>query len=168
MDGSKFFGESGNIIMRYVLRFLLVVNVLVFLGFCLSSAKAADPAQTKNQNQWRYAYHNNEWWYWLPENRWVYWRENKWNDYNRQTYISPNSLGNIAIDPAVSVNGAAGATDIRPFYGHAVSNLDRRAVETDNEVGPFYGHVLPSEIFGYRSRNSLRPFYGHAVSSYDY
>ena len=166
MDPS--FLESEDIRMRCILRFLLVVNVLACMEFCLSTAQAAEPAQTKNQNQWRYVLHNGEWWYWLPENRWVYWRDNKWNDYNRQTYTSPNSSGGIAANLAVSGNRAVDASDIRPFYGHALSNLDRRPVEADNEVGPFYGHVLPSEIFGYRSRNSMRPFYGHAVSSYDY
>ena len=27
-----------------------------------------------------------------------------------------------------------------------LSNLDRRSLEENNEVGPFYGHALPSEF----------------------
>jgi hypothetical protein len=138
------------------------------MQFCLPMARAVEPVQTKNQNQWRYAFHNSEWWYWLPENRWVYWRDNKWNDYNRQTYTAPNSSICIPSNLAGSGRRTADTTDIRPFYGHALSNLDRSGVQADNEVGPFYGHVLPGELFGYRSSNSIRPFYGHAVSSYDY
>ena len=112
--------------------------------------------------------HNGEWWYWLPENRWVFCRDNAWNNYNPKTCTSRNSSGGIATNFAGSGNSSGDASDVRLFYGHAISNLDRRPVETDNEVGPFYGHVLPSEILGNRPHNSIRPFYGHAVSSYDY
>ena len=112
--------------------------------------------------------HNGEWWYWLPAGRWVYWRDNRWNDYDPKTFTGPVSSGVVATSRAGSSQGsqAAANSDIRPFYGHAQSSLDRRPLEEDNEVGPFYGHALPSEVFGgWRGRRSIRPFYGHAVSS---
>jgi hypothetical protein len=155
--------------MRSILGFVLVVNVLACAASFLSAARAAEPIQTKDQNKWRYVVHNGEWWYWMPDNRWVFWRNNKWNDYNRQTYTLPNSSVGIAGNLAGSGGRAGNTSDIRPFYGHALSSLDRRPVEENNEVGPFYGRALPSEIFGQmRWRRSSRPFYGHAVSSYDY
>ena len=79
--------------------------------------------------------------------------------------IPPALLRPVGRDRADGSQAAADS-DIRPFYGHAISNLDRRTLEANNEVGPFYGHALPSEVFGgWRDRRSIRPFYGHAVSS---
>ena len=136
--------------------------------------QTADQKQTTDQNQgqtqelWRYTFHNGEWWYWLPKARWVYWRDNRWNDYDPKTYILPNSSAVAVIGPNGSAyrSPAAANSDTRPFYGHALSDLDRRTLEPNNEVGPFYGHALPNEVFsGWRARRSIRPFYGHAVSS---
>lgn len=159
--------------MRSILQCLLIVNILALMELGLSTAqaadKAADKSQTQSQNKWRYVFHNGEWWYWLPENRWVYWRNNKWNDYNPRTFISSNSSGFIPAGRAGANYGNQGITDsdVRPFYGHSLSTLDRRPMEENGETGPFYGHTLPSEVFGpWIERRSNRPFYGHAVSSY--
>jgi hypothetical protein len=158
-------------IMRSLARFVLVASFLTGVAGGLSAVQAAEPNVAYGQDQWRYTFHNGEWWYWLPANRWVYWRDNQWNDYNPQTFKSRCSTGAIPTtrSRSSSDNRAATDSDIRPFYGHAQSNLDRRPLEENSEVGPFYGHVLPSEVFGdWRERRSIRPFYGHAVSSYDY
>ena len=40
----------------------------------------------------------------------------------------------------------ASTQDNRPFYGHALSDIDRRPLVRNEEVGPFYGHALPSEV----------------------
>jgi hypothetical protein len=157
--------------MRSIVRFVLVATVLAGMAGGLSTIQAAEQSATQGQDQWRYTFHNGEWWYWLPANRWVYWRDNRWNDYNPKAYTSPHSAGAIsaASTGSSSANRAPTASDIRPFYGHALSNLDRRPLEANSEVGPFYGHALPSEVFSAsRERRSIRPFYGHAVSSYDY
>jgi hypothetical protein len=166
--------------MRATTWFLLVVSVLAFAGLGLSGAQAAEqgqaPAQAQGQDQWRYLFHNGEWWYWMPQGRWVYWRDNHWNNYDPRTftYDYPTLTARdcpVGVAPGSSVGStygsrAAPASDVRPFYGHAISNLDRRPLEIDNETGPFYGHALPSEVFGgWRDRQSSRPFYGHAVSS---
>ena len=163
--------------MRSIIRCLLVVNLLALLALGISTARAADKAadasqaksQAKSQNQWRFVLHNGEWWYWLPENRWVFWRNNKWNDYNPRTFMALNSSGFIPAGTAASNYGNQAITnsDVRPFYGHSLSTLDRRPLQEDEETGPFYGHALPNEILGpWRDRSSNRPFYGHAESSY--
>jgi hypothetical protein len=113
-------------------------------------------------DRWRYTFHNGEWWYWLPAARWVYWRNNQWNDYNPRTYTGPVAYEvgygqTWSGDDRTTTN-----SNDRPFYGHAESGLDRRTGEPNNEVGPFYGHALPSEVFG-PWRRSDRPFYGHAI-----
>ena len=166
--------------MRSMARFVVAASFLAFAGLGLSAVQAAeqkqatdqkqttDQKQGQGQDQWRYTFHNGEWWYWLPASRWVYWRDSRWNAYDPKTYTSPSSSGVVATSRNGSTYGsrAANGSDIRPFYGHAVSDLDRRPLEANNEVGPFYGHALPSEVFGgWRARRSIRPFYGHAVSS---
>ena len=174
--------------MRLMIGSMVFVSVLAAATLSGSSAKAADktPAKDKavaqqqsaqvpvkdkvtaqQQETWRYTYHNGEWWYWLPSNRWVYWRNSQWNDYDPRTFTY---AGVLTGDSRVATSGARAAADPenRPFYGHALSGLDRRPLEANNEAGPFYGHALPSEFFGsWRSRRANRPFYGHAVSSYD-
>jgi hypothetical protein len=138
----------------------------------LPAASGAEQKAKVDDQQWRFTYHNGEWWYWLPENRWVYWRNDRWNDYNPQTFAYPNNYGTTGV-PAGRVDGgysgqSVSNDEIRPYYGHAESQLDRRPLETNGEVGPFYGHALPTEVFGpWRSRQANRPFYGHAVSSGD-
>ncbi len=105
---------------------------------------------TQDQQQWRFTFHNGEWWYWLPTNQWVYWRNNRWNDYDPQTFIA-NSAASVVPTGRISSTDAGQAnlnSDIRPFYGHSQSQLDRRPLEENGEVGPFYGHALPSEVFG--------------------
>lgn len=149
---------------------LLVMGLLAVAVLGLSAARAAEQDQAQTQDHWRYTFHNGEWWYWLPAGRWVYWRGGRWNDYDPKTYVSNGSSGAVSTGrrgPS-SASQAAAASDIRPFYGHALSNLDRRPVQANNEVGPFYGHALPSEVFGvWRGRGSVRPFYGHATSAGD-
>ncbi len=157
-------------IMRSLARLVLVASFLAGLASGLSAIRAAEPNAAQGQDQWRYTFHDGEWWYWLPANRWVYWRSNQWNDYNPRSFTSHTSTETIQATRAGSSveHRAAANSDIRPFYGHAQSTLDRRPLEDSGEVGPFYGHALPSEVFGdWRERRSVRPFYGHAVSSND-
>jgi hypothetical protein len=178
--------------MRSMTRFVVAVSFLAFLGIGLSVVQAADQKQTTNpkqttdqkqtadpkqttdqkqcqgQEQWRYTFRNGEWWYWLPAGRWVYWRDNRWNTYDPKNFTSRNCSGVVATNRNGSTDGNRVATesDVRPFYGHALSDADRRPVEANNEVGPFYGHALPSEVIGrWRDNGSVRPFYGHAVSA---
>ena len=151
--------------MRSKTFFIVVVGVLAVAAFGLATLQAADQtAASQGQDQWRYTFHNGEWWYWLPANRWVYWRDNQWNDYYPNTSTATQSA-----DVAGTVsNGsrASGESDVRPFYGHALSDLDRRTLAPGSEVGPFYGNALPNEVIGrWRSRSAVRPFYGHAISS---
>lgn len=156
--------------MRYVVLLSLVLGVVVIALPGVSTAQAADQRTIQVQDHWRYTFHNGEWWYWLPTKKWVYWRENRWNEFDPKTYVSPGWSG-------VRATGLAGATyggradynsDIRPYYGRAESTLDRRRLEPNNEVGPFYGHALPSEVFGGGvGRRAIRPFYGRAESSDD-
>jgi hypothetical protein len=159
-------------------RFFVVASILVFIGLGITTVQAAEQKKTtgqkqttsrqKVQNQWRYTFHNSEWWYWLPTARWVYWRNNQWNAYNPKTYVAPNSAGVVASTRSGTTSGsrAFDDLDVRPFYGHAESNLDRRSLQMNEEVGPFYDHALPSEVFdGWRSRGSNQPFYGHAGST---
>jgi hypothetical protein len=160
-------------------RFAVVVVFLAFVGLGVSAVQAAEQKQTldqkqttdqkqgQNQDQWRYTFHNGEWWYWLPEGRWVYWRNSQWNAYDPKNYASPNSSRIIVTGRNGSSYGnqAANDADIRPFYGHSESNLDRRSQKDTSEIGPFYGHALPSDVFsGWRARRASRPFYGHAVA----
>ncbi len=156
--------------MRFLLPLTVVASLFAVANIGFSATQAAEQQPAQRQDQWRYTFHNGEWWYWLPAGRWVYWRDNRWNDFNPKAYIAPKSPG-----PATASGGgssvanrsaaAPAASDTRPFYGHALSSLDRRPLEEDSEVGPFYGHALPTEVFGpWRARRGLRPFYGHAVS----
>jgi len=164
--------------MRSVTRFVVVASFLAFAELGLSvvpaaeQGQAADQKQTtdqkQGQDQWRYTLYNGEWWYWLPADRWVYWRDGRWNAYDSGTFTSPTSDGVLAAGRNGSAKGsrAANGAEIRPFYGHSVSDLDRRPLEPNNETGPFYGRALPSDILGgWRARRSIRPFYGRAVSS---
>ncbi len=156
--------------MLSMTRFAIVASVLAIGQLALSAVPAADQTTKQSQDQWRYTFHNGEWWYWLPTNRWVYWRGNQWNDYDARTFASAHSSGVVAASSAGSASGsqAAANSDVRPFYGHSVSDLDRRPLDENGEAGPFYGHALPGEVFGpWRARRSLRPFYGHAISSSD-
>ena len=173
--------------MLSMTRFAIVASILAIGQLGLSAVSVADQTTKQGQPQWRYTFHNGEWWYWLPTARWVYWRDNQWNDYNPQTYTSirssrfipagrtvvqadnvviPNSGAVIPNSSAGSTGGseAAANSDIRPFYGHSQSTLDRRTLDENGEVGPFYGHALPNEVFG-RGNRSTRPYYGHAMSS---
>ena len=136
----------------------------------VNQKQTTNQKQDQRQEQWRYTFHNGEWWYWLPTSRWVYWRDTRWNAYDARTYTYPAGNGVIVAgrDGGIYRSSVANTQDNRPFYGHALSDLDRRSLETNNEVGPFYGHALPNEVFGgWRARRSNRPFYGHAVSSGD-
>jgi hypothetical protein len=145
-----------------------------FIAVAASGLPAAQSAEQRakqdkqDQEQWRFTFHNGEWWYWLPANRWVYWRDNHWNDYDPQTFTY-NSGARTVPAGRITTN-YAGQTelngDIRPFYGHSQSELDRRPLERNGEVGPFYGHTIPSEVFG-PARRDIRPYYGHAVSGGD-
>ena len=156
--------------MRTLALLLAAVGLLALAQFSLPTVNGAEQKAKQGDQQWRFTYHNGEWWYWLPTNQWVYWRNNRWNDYDPQTFIYPYVP---AVVPAGRATvGYSGQTvpndDIRPFYGHSQSELDRRPVERNGEVGPFYGHALPTEVFGpWRSRQANRPFYGHAVSEGD-
>jgi len=159
--------------MLSMTRFAIVASVLAIGQLGLSAVSAADQTTKQGQAQWRYTFHNGEWWYWLPTARWVYWRDNQWNDYDARTYTSIRSSRFIPASSTVISDSSAGSTsgshaaansDIRPFYGHSQSNLDRRTLDENSEVGPFYGHALPNEVFG-RGRHSTSPFYGHAISS---
>ncbi len=157
----------------------LAAGVIVLSGFGLwtQTARAAEAktgAKTAaDANAWRYMNFQGRWWYWLPENRWVYWQNNRWNDY------SPPTTGSDAsgVAPRDAVGGqqasyagsAASSDEVRPFYGHALSNIDYGPSSAE-EIGPFYGHALPREVFGSDSPSRYRrgPFYGHAGSSYMY
>ncbi len=165
---------------------IVAAGVFSVLGLGILAAQAAEQkpsseqaqvagqksaaSQSQAQERWRYKYYNGEWWYWLPANRWVYWRGTRWNNYDPKTFTRPRSVVVSPNGPGVA--GYAGPTigdsDVRPFYGHAESALDRRVLTPNAEVGPFYGHALPSEVFGgWRARRSVGPFYGHA-GSYEY
>jgi hypothetical protein len=128
---------------------------------------STDQKHDPRQDRWRYTHHNGEWWYWLPTSHWVYWRDNRWNAYDAKTYTYPVFTGASAVwRGGLTVGGqqAVDEWDIRPFYGHAVSDLDRRPLQANEEIGPFYGRVLPNEFFGpWRAQGGDRPFYGHAV-----
>lgn len=137
---------------------------LVISAFSVPSARAEAP------ESWRYVFHQGQWWYWLPGNRWVYWRDGRWNDFApstsaaaRTTTVARGMRARKAPD-----DGAASASDVRPFYGHALSRFDDRAPSSE-EVGPFYGHALPQEVLGpWKSRRArIGPFYGHSDSSYE-
>ena len=172
--------------MRCVLRGVAVASFLAVSAFAFSTVQAADqkPAasqkqtttqklttnqrQSQRQDRWRYTFYNGEWWYWLPTNKWVYRRGSRWNAYDPKTFTYPSLPGPVASNSYGSTYRTQGVRDLdnRPFYGHALSALDRRPLETNEEVGPFYGHALPSEFFGpWRARSANRPFYGHAISS---
>jgi hypothetical protein len=153
--------------MRSIILLVVVTTLFVLAGVGLSTAQAAPQtsATTQNPDAWRYTFHNGGWWYWLPTNRWVYWRDNQWNNYDPKTYAASTTV--VVPSGDASAGATARASDNgenRPFYGHAVSDLDRRPQQPNSEVGPFYGHALPNEFFG-RTRLFGRPYYGRAVSS---
>src|SRR5664280_1684980 len=122
--------------MRSMTRFVVTASFLAFAGLGLSAVQAAEQKQTadqkqttdrsQGQDQWRYTFHNGEWWYWLSAGRWVYWRDSRWNAYDPKTFTSPNSSGVVATSQNGSTYGSrtTNDSDIRPFYGHAVSDLD--------------------------------------------
>jgi hypothetical protein len=153
---------------------------LVVAGIGLPAVEAAEQKAKQDQSakqdkpdqeQWRFTFHNGEWWYWLPTNRWVYWRNNRWNDYDPQTFVfnpATNAMPAGRVETRYYSGQTAPNEDIRPFYGHSQSELDRRPLEPNGEVGPFYGHALPNEVFGpWRARRAIRPYYGHAISEGD-
>jgi hypothetical protein len=185
----KSFGKGGKI-MRSSMWCVVTAGFLAVTLVGLSIVQAADQKQTTHQKQpvaqkqatdpkptadpkpgddrWRYTFHNDEWWYWLPAGRWVYWRNSQWNKYDPKNYVAPIATDLIAATPVGSIPGnrTTPDADTRPFYGRAVSDLDRRALAPNNEVGPFYGRTLPNEIIGgWGNRRSDRPFYGRAGSS---
>jgi len=153
--------------MRRTTAVVVITGAVALLGLTFSprSAIGSDP------EEWRYVFHRGQWWYWLPENRWVYWRGNRWNDYYPPAPAAGRGTSVARGDRARAATGDRGAepSDIRPFYGHALSGIDTRAPSAE-EIGPFYGHALPQEVFGpWRSRRArIGPFYGHADSSYGY
>jgi hypothetical protein len=151
--------------MRFLARLLIVAGALAVAALGLATVQAADQtAPSQGQDQWRYTFHNGQWWYWLPANRWVYWRDNQWNDYGSKTSKAAPSRDAVATTPNSS--RVSEESDVRPFYGHALSDFDRRTLEPGSEIGPFYGNALPNEVFGgWRSRSAVRPFHGHAISS---
>jgi hypothetical protein len=156
--------------MRCLVLLVAVASFLAVAPLGPSVGQAADSTSKQGQNQWRYTFHNGEWWYWLPTNRWVYWRDNCWNDYKPETYISPRFAGIIAAARvrASYWNDATSDSDIGPFYGRTLADLDRRPLEVNDEVGPFYGRALPSEIFRIQpARSIVGPFYGRSSSSND-
>jgi hypothetical protein len=162
--------------MKLVARLSVVAIVVAAVVACSSAVWAAGPQQstaakkqtTTRTNQWRYTFHNSEWWYWLPEGRWVYWRDSRWNRFDPKTYVAPMSpASQFAAGSWYAVPGSSGATadsDVYPFYGRTLGDLDRRVLQDNEETGPFYGHALPSEVFGpWRMWGSSRPAYGHAI-----
>jgi hypothetical protein len=154
--------------MRCLVLLAVVAGFLAVAPLGPSAVQAADSTTKQGQNQWRYTFHNGEWWYWLPTNRGVYWRDSRWNDYKRETYISPRFAGIIAAARVRSSywNDATSDSDIGPFYGRTLADLDRRPLEVNDEVGPFYGRTLPSEIFNIQpARSIVGPFYGRSSSS---
>lgn len=178
--------------MYSITRFAIVAGFLAVSGLGLSAIQAAEQkqgAQTKraadkvqptdqkqtaqedqqkNQDRWRYTFHNDEWWYWLPSNRWVYWRNNRWNTYEPETYTLPNIAGDVAAESAQSgdADPSTDDSDVGPFYGRTIGDMDNRNTEADSEIGPFYGNPLPSDIFGKQGvPRGSRPPYGRAASS---
>jgi hypothetical protein len=174
--------------MKSTTRFLVAAILIVVAGVLVSAAQAAEKKQpavkgqvakqaTSSQqkvapgsDRWRYTFHNGEWWYWLPEARWVFWRDNRWNHYDPKTYVAP--ILQYADFAAGIQGGWTGGnrvlndSDVYPFYGRTTGQLDRRTLQPNEEVGPFYGHALPNEVFGpWRWGQSSRPAYGHALSS---
>jgi hypothetical protein len=48
-----------------------------------SSAARVDTQSStrpRDENSWRYKYHDGRWWYWLPSERWVMWQNGRWID----------------------------------------------------------------------------------------
>ncbi len=41
------------------------------------------PAAQRDDQTWRYRWHEGHWWYWLPSERWVYWDGGRWNEFGR-------------------------------------------------------------------------------------
>jgi hypothetical protein len=150
--------------MRSLTLLIVVAGFLAVALLCVPAVQAADKAASQSQEQWRYTFHNGEWWYWLPSNRWVYWRNDRWNDYKPQTYVSPRAVGSVATvqNGWNYENQTASDSDIGPFYGRTTGAFDNRAQEPSGEVGPFYGHALPSEVFGIKriGNSDVGPFYG--------
>jgi hypothetical protein len=166
--------------VRVVKSLLIAVSFAVVVfglsAFCAAEERqAAGQGKPAAQNQdvqerWRYTFHNSEWWYWLPSSRWVFWRNCQWNDYDPRTYTLPGSLMNAAGSYANGASYGRSATGDevnRPYYGHAISDWDWRTTRPNDEIGPFYDHAMPSEVYGTGpARFANRPYYGHAVSYY--
>ena len=150
--------------MRFLACLLIVAGTLAVAALGLATVQAADQGTAPSQDPCRYTLHNGQWWYWLPANRWVYWRDNQWNDFDPKTSKTAPSGDAVATTP----NGSrvSEESDVRPFYGHALSDFDRRTFEPGSEIGPFYGNALPNEVFGgRRSPSAVRPFHGHVIWS---
>jgi hypothetical protein len=154
--------------MRRAFLFLLfVVGCPVLVALFARAVPAEEPQAVSTPS--RYSFYNGEWWYRRPSGKWLYWRANRWNDYSPGTFV-PNTTGSSsspnATAPADSGSQALPESDIRPFYGHALSQWGS-GLSGEDEIAPFYGHAMPAEVFGgWRSRRfAIRPFYGHAASS---
>ncbi len=106
----------------------------------------------------------------------MYWRDGHWNSYESPSSVSQSSVpcptgpvygtapgasygvwsgsdirpfyGHSLSNYGPGGNQAWPQSDIRPFYGHSSSGLDQRRPVEREEVGPFYGHALPSEVLG--------------------
>ena len=63
-------------------------------------------------------------------------------------FAAPDGVVAAGRNGSADGSRAANGSEIRPFYGHSVSDLDRRPLEANNETGPFYGRALPSDILG--------------------
>jgi hypothetical protein len=165
--------------MRYLAAApFLAAGVILLMGFGLSpqAARAADAKTaarakaTADPNAWRYVRFQDRWWYWLPEDRWVYWQNNRWNDFGSPTTgrdaSGAASRGVVGAQQPVYAGSAASSDEVRPFYGHALSDI-YRGPSSAEDIGPFYGHALPHEVLGNGEVPRYRrgPYYGHAGSS---
>lgn len=142
--------------MRRLAKLLFVAGCLVLMTPSVSPAAGQTPAQ--NPDQWRYVFHNGQWWYWLPQGRWVYWQGNRWNDYSPPppvpTAAPPSATRNQTV--RTYRNQEPADSDIRPFYGHALSQWGY-APRGHDEIGPFYDHPAPSELLGAWTSRRPRP-----------
>ena len=127
--------------MRCGMLALLTAGTIALAEFAFSPLAAMAEDRPQKQAYCRYTFRNGEWWYWLPENRWVFWRDNRWNDYNRLTFVPNRSPGFVRNGYAGSAYGSQVIvnSDIPPFYGCAKSHAGISA-SSWGETGPFYGH----------------------------
>jgi len=161
--------------MRNATLALLFTGAMALTGMTpLAPAVAAETQQQKDsqqkESQWRYVFHKGVWWYWLPTNRWVYWQDSQWKDYAPPVAANASS-GAVVPGYAGTMQGsdAGSGSDIRPFYGRALSN-GYYGGWGGSEIRPFYGRALMGRFGGgsWSGYDEVRPFYGHAGSSYGY